>query len=149
MRFEEDRSLVRDGRWVWCSKLDATSVTFLKKTPPYAKAISPTERDRVALLCAEHAKHGTVQVGKKNNTSAEAFTRHVRLNILERQGAHFLFAFHYEKRIYIYKTYDATQKQPNTRHPIRSKRRKRDCVDPCVLKKVWPSLQGCTSLPAR
>ena len=72
VKSEEDHSLVQDGIWAWCSKLDATSVSFLKKTHPHprikknvscAKTISPTERDRVALSCAEHAKHGSVQVG--------------------------------------------------------------------------------------
>ena len=56
--------------------------------------------------------------------SAQAFRRHVRLNILERQGANFLVAFHQEKKvlyiyiyiyIYIYKTYDATN-QETTKH---------------------------------
>ena len=81
VKSEEDHSLVQDGIWARCSKLDATRVSFLKKTPPplppssspshprikkkcpMQKTISPTERDRVALSCAEHAKHGSVQVG--------------------------------------------------------------------------------------
>ena len=33
------------------------------KKMSYAKTVAPTERDRVALSCAEHAKHGNVKVG--------------------------------------------------------------------------------------
>ena len=52
---------------------------------------------------------------EKNNTSAQAFRRHVLLNILERQGANLLVAFHHEKIFYIYKTYDATNPE-TTKH---------------------------------
>ena len=47
VKSEEDHSLVQDGIWARCSKLDATSVSFFKKTTHH-----PRIKKRV--LCKNH-----------------------------------------------------------------------------------------------